>query len=130
MKSIKITKWIKKNKSLLSITLIILLFPIMIGFIYALPLPQIIAVKSVDLLAYYGTSLGILSSFILYRYEKKKNNTNRLKEICPVFFVDVSKSEDADILVIIIKNLSTYPLKYMYLYDEYVDQLVKKDYEL
>ena len=39
-------------------------FPLGVGAIYALPLPRIINVEAGDLLAYYGTTFGIIGSFV------------------------------------------------------------------
>ena len=61
------------------------MFPIIIGMFYALPIPQIVAVDSGALLAYYGTIFGIIGSFITYRQELKKRKKERIKELKPNF---------------------------------------------
>ena len=64
----------RNNKIVMIIVITVLIFPLLVGAIYALPLPQVIAVESGDLLAYYGTSLGILGSFITYQAERKRTD--------------------------------------------------------
>ena len=75
--------------------------------IYALPLPQIVAVESGDLLAYYGTTFGIIGSFITYRYETNKNKKEKIKELQPTFVVSVELvNEEANVFSVDIINLS------------------------
>ena len=57
---IKHKYFIKNNKRLVIVITVLLLFPIAVGLIYALPLPQIVAIDSGDLLGYYATTFGIL----------------------------------------------------------------------
>lgn len=88
----------RQSRRILCAILLIILFPLVIGLIYALPFPQIVNVDSGDLLTFYGTSLGIVSSFILYRLEKrddnKKEREKRLREIKPRICLSVEKSDD------------------------------------
>ena len=119
----------RKNKTTLIVISIVLIFPILVGAIYALPLPQVIAVESGDLLAYYGTSLGILGSFITYQSERKKANKERMQSLKPIFAVEVNKCQDVQGLFdISIAKLSEKPLSYMYLYDEFVSATVSNKY--
>lgn len=67
----KITAFFESNRTAVWIAIVLLVFPIIVGLIYALPLPQVIAVSSEDMLSFYGTAFGIFGSFILYRLEKK-----------------------------------------------------------
>lgn len=85
-------KFFKSNKYLIILFVLLFLFPIVIGLFYALPLPQIVAVGSGDLLAYYGAFFGIVGSFVTYRIEIAKRKKERIKEIKPVFIVEVKKS--------------------------------------
>jgi len=115
----------RKNKIVIIIVAIVLIFPLLVGAIYALPLPQVIAVESGDLLAYYGTSMGILGSFITYQSERKKADKERAQKMKPIFAVEVCKSQDEQGLFdISITKLSEKPLSYMYLYDEFVSAAV------
>ena len=125
-KRIKI--WFRRNNKIVGFTFL-LLFPLAVGFIYALPLPQIIDVASGDLLAYYGTAFGILGSFIAYRLEIKKQKKERTRELRPVFFVEVTSSDVSKGLYDInISNRSEQALSYLYFYDEFVETRIQENY--
>lgn len=119
----------RNNKIVMIIVITVLIFPLLVGAIYALPLPQVIAVESGDLLAYYGTSLGILGSFITYQAERKRTDKERTQNMKPIFAVEVCKCQDVQGLYNInITNLTEKPLSYLYLFDEFVSTAVSKKY--
>lgn len=118
---------IKKNKNVKWIVIVLLAFPIVVGGIYALPLPQVIAVEPGDLLSYYGTAFGILGSFIIYRLEVNKQRKEKLKELRPSFVVSVEKDDSGKFTVNII-NHSQSRLFYLYYYDEFVSPEIKEKY--
>ena len=73
--------------------------------IYAIPIPQFVAVDSGDLFAYYGTTFGIIGSFITYRHELNKSKKERIGELKPAFIVEVKKlGKEEDIFNIEIIN--------------------------
>lgn len=124
-----IKKFFKQNKSLFWILVILFFFPIVIGLIYALPLPQVVAVESGDLLAYYGTAFGILGSFATYRYEVNKNKKEKIKELKPVFIVDVKRTDtENNVFNVDIVNRSQQTLSFLHLYDEFVSALFEGHY--
>lgn len=125
----KIKKWYKKYKLLFYILLALIVFPLIVGGLYALPLPQIINVDSGALLAYYGTAFGILGSFVIYRGEINKKKGERNQELKPIFYVEaILIDNDLGLFRIDIKNHSENPLTYLYFYDEFVSTLAKKEY--
>ena len=118
------------NNTKLNILLLVL-FPIVVGLIYTLPLPQIVAVDSGDLLSFYGTVFGIMGSFYIYRREvndKKKEYHNELK---PKFAIKVNKiDKDAGVFEIIVKNLGKDGIRYAYVYDEFIADVLTKEQKI
>lgn len=126
---IVLKKFFKSNKYLIILFVLLFLFPIVIGLFYALPLPQIVAVGSGDLLAYYGAFSGIVGSFVTYRIEIAKRKKERIKEIKPVFIVEVKKiNEDIGIFSIDIINRSQKTVAFLYLYDEFISPIINEKY--
>jgi len=108
--------------------LLLFLFPLVIGAIYALPFPQVIAVEAGDLLAYYGTVFGIIGSFVAYRREINKRNKERIRKLKPSFFIDVKlANEGKGIFQISINNHSEQTYSYLYFHDEFVSQIIRED---
>lgn len=124
----KLIRWLNKHKLLLFLFVFILFFPLIVGMIYALPFPQIIAVDSGDLLAYYGTAFGILGSFITYRHEKNKSKKERQQEIKPVFTIKMTSNDDSKMFNVVITNHSKHRLSYLYFYDRFVSENCEKQY--
>lgn len=121
--------WIRNN-SMIIILFGVMIFPIIVGVFYALPLPQIIAIGSGDFLAYYGTIFGIIGSFVTYRYEVNKDKKERNNELKPIFVVEVSmENEYTGLFDIKITNLVEQPLSFFYLYDEFVSSAIQKKNE-
>lgn len=124
-----IKKYIKHNIILIGLLAVLLIFPILVGIIYAIPIPKIVAVESGDLLAYYGTTFGILGSFITYRYEIWKNKKERIKELKPNFIVEVEKIDIiANIFNIRIINCSQQTITFLHFYDEFISTIIKNEY--
>lgn len=131
-------KAIKKHRLIITFVTIIFVFPLIVGWIYYLPLPQIIAVTSGDLLAYYGTAFGIYLSFVTYSHEKKKEEKEhekeaqeRIKEIRPLLTVNVKQDDnDERVFIIKINNFSKNAITYFDLYDEHVSELFYKEKEI
>lgn len=130
MKNKKVLKkFFKSNKYLIILFVLLFLFPIVIGLFYALPFPQIVAVGSGDLLSYYGAFFGIVGSFVTYRIEIAKRKKERIKEIKPVFIVEVKKiNEDIGIFSIDIINRSQKTVAFLYLYDEFISPIINEKY--
>ncbi len=123
-------RWIRNNKGICSIIVGVMMFPILVGCIYSLPLPQFVAVDSGDLLSYYGVVFGIVSSFVIYRLEINKKEKERETELKPVFVVDVTLlDEENGIFAVRIVNQTQKGLFYLNLYDEFVSSEVRKRYE-
>lgn len=126
----KYKNYIKNHKGLVIIIAILLIFPIVVGLIYALPLPQIVAVDSGDLLAYYATAFGILGSFYTYRLEKRKNEKERRNELKPNFIIEIIKRDKNDIFSLKISNHAKSSISHLYLYDEFLSVEAKEKYTL
>ncbi len=106
-----------------------IVFPLIVGVLYALPVPRIIALDSGDLLAYYGTAFGIIGSFFVYRDEVKKKEKERTKELKPVFTVEVSLIDKSlGLFKIDIGNYSDQPVSFLSFYDEFVETMAQKKY--
>ena len=84
---------LKKHKTEIIFCILLFLFPILVGLIYALPLPQVIKVESGDLLGYYATTFGILGSFYTYRQEKRKSHIEHLRELRPCLIVEITEPD-------------------------------------
>lgn len=96
---------------------------------YALPIPQIVAVDSGDLLAYYGTTFGIIGSFITYRHELRKSKKERIKELKPTFVVEVRNiNEELNVFNIDIINRSQNTITFLHFYDEFVSAIIQDKY--
>lgn len=108
---------------------LVIIFPIIVGLIYAIPIRQIIPIEIGELLGYYGSAVGILGSFITYRHERKKEKKERNREIRPEFAIDVSKVDQTNnIFLIQLRIWSVPPLRYVYFYDEFISTIVNDRY--
>ncbi len=98
---------------------VFLAFPLIIGFIASLNLPNIINVDTGALLHYYGVVFGILASFITYYETKQNEKKERLNNIKPLLIIKTLKWE-SDCLEIEIINASKNLLNDFFLYDKYI----------
>lgn len=127
----RIKRYISRNKKSVILFSALLLFPALIILIYAIPWFQTTTVKAGDLLAYYGAVFGIVASFLLYRDEISKKRLERQRELKPEFSVHIRKASSArDIFELTISKNSSGVLSFLYLYDEFVSETVKKEISL
>lgn len=118
-----------KNKGMVGLLVILFIFPLIVGGLYALPLPQIIAVDAESLLAYYATVFGIIGSFITYRHELNKRKKERIRELKPTFIIEVTQEDkQLNIFKIDIINHSKQQLSFLYFYDEFISAIVEERY--
>ena len=118
-KKSKIKRFLKNKFWQLAI--VCLIFPLIVGAIYMLPLPQIIAVDAGDLLAFYGAAFGILGSFYVYLDEKKKAKKEIDNKLRPKLVIEVNKHSNVkNLFDIRILNQSEKSLSYFSLYDEFI----------
>lgn len=109
-----------------SICICFLLFPIIVGLLYALPFPQVIKVESGDLLGYYATTFGILGSFYTYRQEKRKSQMEHQRELRPCLIVEITEPDKNGVFSLSISNLSRNVLTNFYLYDAFLSSTMKE----
>lgn len=110
-------------------------FPIVVGVIYGLPLPQIIAVDAGDLLAYYGVAFGLFGSFYKYSEDKRKDNKERLQAAVPAFYVSLRKNTEyhKNVFNIEIELLKEQTISNVYLYDVFIKGILRgtsEDYSI
>ena len=89
MKHWTIRKFIKRCNVTILIAIFLFLFPLIIGAVYALPLPQIIMVDAGDLLSFYGLAFGIMGSYITYANNKKKSEASKNENLKPKLYVEL-----------------------------------------
>ena len=121
----KFKRWLKKQK--LSWLCFILLFPLFVGWVYSLPLPQYIAVDSGDLLAFYGTAFGLLLSARMYLEVKQKESLERQKAIRPQLYVElVRRSDQSDLFDICVQKIGDQLIEDAYLYEKQIGAIINK----
>lgn len=127
IKKYRIKKIIKSYT--FKIFVILFFFSLVVGFIYGLPIPQIIDIDSGSLLAYYGTAFGIFASFLTYRLQQKNAKEERFNELKPRILIKVDKCECTEnMFAIQIDNIPK--RKYLYLYDEIVPENIEEKLKL
>ena len=117
---------LKKHKTEIIFCILLFLFPIIVGLVYALPFPQVIKVESGDLLGYYATTFGILGSFYTYRQEKRKSHIEHLRELRPCLIVEITEPDKNGVFSLSINNHSHNVLTNFYLYDAFLSSTIKK----
>lgn len=108
-------QWFKLHKMAAWILCTLLLFPIIIGFIYALPIPQIVAVDSGDLLSYYAIAFGLAGTAFAYFENQRSLEISASKNAVPRVSVEIHKNEDS--FDICIKNDGKSNIKSIDLFD-------------
>ena len=108
---------------------IFFVFPIIVGLIYCIPVPQIIFIDSGDLLMYYATVFGIAGSFTIYRWEVNLKEKEKIRNLKPSFVVEVNLyDENKKIFNISITNCSKQRISFLYFYDEFVSEMIREKY--
>ena len=121
-------KTIANKRKFFLIGSVIFIFPVVAGVIYNIPIVKKLNIETGALLGFYGTAFGIIGSFITYRNEIKKEKKRRNKELKPIFFVEIKKSnKHSDIFNLKIIKQSEDNLSYFYLYDEFISVIMKKE---
>lgn len=127
----KVYRKYTEYKIFIWIVSIIILFPLIIGFLYFLPLPQVINLNSGDLLAFYGTAFGILGSFLMYRYEIDKKEEERDKKLRPQLTINLKREQgDDDIFILTINKNPKQMLNYLYVYEVFINETMRMKTEL
>ncbi len=121
----KIKNFIGKHLFIVLLSLI-LLIPFVVGLIFAVPaLRNLICIPSVDVLKFYGTALGVFTSFGIYTQERRKERIEKQKDLAPKLSLKVDKKDG--LFNIKINKMSDKPLCHMYLYDEYISAELKEE---
>ena len=115
-----------KLKYVLSIALIIILFPLIVDLFYHIPI-DFFYIEEDTIINFYGVALGIFSSFITYYFEKKKEKENRNQEIKPHIALNLDKREN--VFVITLHNIGSSIIKDVWIYDVYIDSWLNKSKE-
>ena len=122
----KVIRYIKKQKSIILLVVIIFCFPFLIALTLKIPFMSCIDLNISDCLLFYGTSLGIFSAFLTYQHEKKKADKDRQAEVKPIVTVELKKITE-ELFQITIYNHSKSRLSYLYLYDQFIsEEFVRK----
>lgn len=108
---------------------ILAIFPLVVGLIYALPFPQVIAIESGDLLSYYATVFSILGSVYMFLRESKSKRKEHENGLSPALHVSLEKeNEEDDIFEIKIVSLKAGLLFEVFLYDQLIcDKISEKE---
>lgn len=110
--------FVKKNKFIV----MLLIAPFVIYIPYLLPF-KIFYFDYNAVLQYYGVALGILAAIMEYNNKSKEREVERLNDAKPNFFIDVRKKNE-DIFELIIENHSNRMLTNIYLYDEFLCNVI------
>lgn len=76
------------------IIIIIIIVPLIIGLIYGLDFPQIIAIDSGDLINYYAIVCGAIGSVWIYLDTKRKEQREKYFEFKPKFALQLKKIDE------------------------------------
>ncbi|MEI3547430.1 MAG: hypothetical protein V8Q09_03745 [Adlercreutzia sp.] len=85
----------RKWRRLIVVAAILILCPILVGGIYSLPLPQIIAIDPSSLITYYGVVFGLMGSLWIYLDERKRREIERAEGSVPDISIDLKSAENA-----------------------------------
>lgn len=118
LSKIKITN--RRTKNYFKVLIAIIVFPLFVGWIYTWPFSQIIDVDCGDLLSFYGTAAGILSSVWIYLDEKARQKKEKESLRRPNLYVTLDKDISKDKFTLTIHNLSDCPVRNTYLYEKYL----------
>lgn len=78
-----IPRWnLKYYKAPIFLSIGLLLFPVILGLIYKIPV-TFIDIESGDLLSYYAVAFGLFASFLTYRADKEKKDHARKEDLRP-----------------------------------------------
>ena len=118
MKKQKFKKTVKKYKVTILVASVPFIFPLVVGAVYALPLPQIIMVEAGDLLSFYGVAFGIMGSYITYANNKKKEEASKNEKLKPKLRVELEMDDvGEEIFKLTVYNDTRNILHTIFLYD-------------
>ena len=127
----KIIKTINKYKVYIIIGCILLLFPVGIAFLHKYIICKFLDIKVGDLLGFYGVAMGIFSSYVTYSSKQYKKKLERENEMRPKILIEMQKlPESENVFDLTIHNQSKRNLSCLYLYDEYISQVIPKEKKL
>lgn len=124
-------RYIKRFKTEIIVALVLLIFPLIVGAFYALPIPQYILVDAGDLLSFYGVAFGLFGTYVSYAESRKKERRTRNAELKPNLRVDLRLVDiDDKIYRLIVYNNTTQPLYSVFLYDCFVGETLSAKEEI
>ena len=105
----------KRNRLFIGLVVFLLILPYITGVVFSFNVVrEKLHIDYPSVLSFYGTSLGILASFYLYRKEKLRGELEKTFAARPVLSVKVIQKESCT--SIIIKNIGDKRIYQVYLY--------------
>ncbi len=103
--------------------------PVILAFIYKIPIKQVLPLELDSLLSYYGALLGVFGALYIFKRESdEKENRRKLdmyNELKPQLDVLVLKRKDRSYIYdITIKNYSQNPVRCIYFYGIYLTDVI------
>ncbi len=126
----RLRRFVRRYRNIALIGILLFIFPLVVGFVYFLPIPQYIAVESGDLLSYYGTAFGLFASYITYRLEKKEREREADRRNSPRLIVDIERYgtiEDCGLFYLRIQNKSEGTLTHFGVYHEHLCNAIETE---
>lgn len=102
---IKVKRFIKYNKSPIRLFMFLLLFPVVIGLIYKIPV-NFINIEIADLLSFYAVALGLFATYLTYRKSEEQNVLKRQETLKPKIELYFEINCDDRLSIVCIKNVT------------------------
>lgn len=107
------------------VTFGIIVLPFVLGLLNKWKVLDFFGIPFVNLLTYYGTTLGVFTTIYTYLDRKWKDEKEKEEKDKPKLFVEVKRNiADMDVYDITIENLNNALMSCVYLYDCYVKQVL------
>lgn len=101
------------------VIVVILIFPVVVGILYAMPFLRIIAIEPAPLLSYYGVAFGLIGSMLVYLDNRARQQIAKKRNAVPD--IDLGVKKIAVGLEAEIRNVGKEKVTDLYLYDKSLD---------
>lgn len=120
----------RKWRRLIVVAAVLIVCPLLIGWVYSWPLPQVIAIDSASLITYYGVVFGLMGSLWMYFDEKRRREIERSEKSVPDLFLSVKKEKK--VICAKIENAGNATVTELFVYDinTHISLLPKESREL